>query len=456
MISHTGYTAFYTGRLMEWECQICPEGGQKMKKERLFMKKAVSLVLAGALALGALTGCSAGGNKADNEVKTLDVVWFSDGKEGESFLGLADQYMSEHPNIKIELIEVPYADLESKIKNMLNGKEAPALARLTNLGPFQNQLVDLGQYVSDKNTFVNSFGEGLKFVFDDKVLAAPMDVTANGLIYNKTAFEKAGVKVPQSEDEIWTWDEWKAAMKTVMEKSDCKYGLVYDKSPQRFTTLLYEAGGSLLNTDLNASNFNTPETRRAVSFFKELHDEEIIPSSVWLGSENPNNLFRTGQVAMHFCGSWMISNYKDQITDFEWGVTYLPKEVRRSSVPGGKYLAAFQNTGVEKEAAQFIEWISKAENNAKYCKENSYLSQVKGNESLDYEYGKEFFDIFSKELAATDSQPGAEWGYQAFTGAVQSDLRDKLIEVLAGKLTVDQYAEDMDGLITETLKELND
>ena len=383
--------------------------------------------------MGTLTGCSGGGRKAENEVKTLDVVWFSDGKEGESFMKLADKYMEENPSVKIELIEVPYADLENKIKNMINGKEAPALARLTNIGPFQNQLVDLGEYVSDKDAFQNSFGEGLKFVFDGKILAAPMDVTANGLIYNKTAFEKAGVAVPQSEDEIWTWDKWKEAMKTVTEKSNCKYGLVYDKSPQRFTTLLYEAGGSLLNSDLTASNFNTDETKR---------------------SENPNNMFRTGQVAMHFAGSWMIANYKEEITDFDWGVTYLPKEAMRSSVPGGKYLAAFQNTGVEKEAADFIEWISKAENNAQYCVENSYLSQVKGNESLDYEYGKDFFTIFSQELAATGPQPGAEWGYQAFTGAIQNDLRDKLIEVLAGQLTVDQYAEDMDKLITDALEEL--
>lgn len=385
------------------------------------------------MVLGTLTGCSGGGRKAENEVKTLDVVWFSDGKEGESFMKLADKYMEENPSVKIELIEVPYADLENKIKNMINGKEAPALARLTNIGPFQNQLVDLGEYVSDKDAFQNSFGEGLKFVFDGKILAAPMDVTANGLIYNKTAFEKAGVAVPQSEDEIWTWDKWKEAMKTVTEKSNCKYGLVYDKSPQRFTTLLYEAGGSLLNSDLTASNFNTDETKR---------------------SENPNNMFRTGQVAMHFAGSWMIANYKEEITDFDWGVTYLPKEAMRSSVPGGKYLAAFQNTGVEKEAADFIEWISKAENNAQYCVENSYLSQVKGNESLDYEYGKDFFTIFSQELAATGPQPGAEWGYQAFTGAIQNDLRDKLIEVLAGQLTVDQYAEDMDKLITDALEEL--
>ena len=111
------------------------------------MKKTVLWLLMGVLSLGALTGCSGGGKQAESKEKKLDVVWFSDNKEGESFMKLADEYMKEHPDIKIELIEVPYSDMESKIKNMINGKEAPAIARLTNLGPFQNQLVDLGEYV---------------------------------------------------------------------------------------------------------------------------------------------------------------------------------------------------------------------------------------------------------------------------------------------------------------------
>lgn len=420
------------------------------------MKKGIATILAGVLAAGMLTGCGGSEKAKEGGDKTLNVVWFSDGKEGESFQKLVTKYQETHPGIKVELIEVPYADLENKLKNMINGNEPPALARMTNIGPFQNQLLDLGEYVSDKDAFVNSFGSGLKFNFDGKILAAPMDVTANGLIYNKTAFEKAGVSVPQSPDEIWTWDEWKDAMKVVMEKSDCKYGLVYDFSPQRFTTLIYQSGGSLLSEDLSTSNFNTDQTKRAISFFKELHDESIIPNSVWLGSENPNELFRTGQVAMHFAGSWMIANYKDQIKDFEWGVTYLPKEANRSSVPGGKYLGAFQNSGVEKEAAEFVEWISKAENNAQYCRENYYLSQVKGNESLDYDFGADFFKIFSDELSATGPQPGAEWGYQAFTGAIQTELKEDVSSVLAGKTTVDQFVEETDQKFTDALKELSE
>ena len=423
-------------------------------------KKCVSLILAAASVATLFAGCSSGGtsasgNKQTSSVKTLNVVWFSDGKEGESFKKLADKYHESHQNVKLNLIEVPYADEENKIKNMLNGNQAPALARLTDLGPFQNQLIDLGQYVSNKEQFVNSFNEGLKFVYDNKVLGAPMDVTANGLIYNKTAFDKAGVKVPQSAAQVWTWDELEQDLKTVMKKGGCKYGMVFDKSPLRLSTLFYEAGGSLLSQDLKSSNFNTPEIKNAVTLFKRLHDEKIIPNSVWLGSENPNNLFRTGQVAMHFAGSWMIANYKDQIKNFKWGVTYLPKGKVRSSVPGGKYLAAFKGSGVEKESAEFIEWISKAENNAQYCKENLYLSQVKGNEDLDYDYGKDFFKIFSDELSATSKQPGAEWGYSQFTALVKNDIRDRTIDVLAGKMTVDNYASTLDAEFTKTLKQLN-
>lgn len=321
-------------------------------------------------------------------------------------------------------------------------------------GCFQRQLLNLDEYVSDPQAFHDNFRDDLQFIFDGKMIAAPMDVTANGLIYNKTAFEQAGVEVPQSEDEIWTWEEWKQAMETVVEKSDCTYGLVYDKSPQRFTTLLYQAGGRMLKEDMTASEYNSPEVQRAVSFFKELHDDGLIPTSVWLGAENPNNLFRTGQVAMHFAGSWMVSNYKDEVTDFEWGVTYMPKDKTRSSIAGGKYIAAFQNSGVEKEAAAFIEWLSQPEQNARYCQENSYLSPVKGNESLEYEYGKEYFELFAKELEATETPASQEWGYQAFTTLVQNDLRDGLVEVLVGNKTVEDYTAEMETLMNDALQEL--
>ncbi len=430
------------------------------------MKKSLKIILALGLSLLTLGACtnqntntqsqnSQGGSSAANtETKTLQVVWFSDGGEGETFRKLADQYEAATPGIKIELIEVPYGELDNKIKNMLAAKQPPALARLSNIGMYQNQLVDLKEYAASGADFEKNFSPSMKFVFDGKIIAAPLDTTVNGLIYNKTAFDKAGITVPTKPEDIWTWEEWKAALKEVMEKGDVKYGLVYDKSPFRFSTLLYQAGGGLLSEDLSQPAIDSPEALEAVSFFKDLHTEGIIPESVWLGSENPNNLFRTGQIGMHLGGSWLIANYRKEITDFEWGVTYLPKNEIRSTVPGGKYLAAFQGSGLEKEAALFIEWLSQPENNAVYCKENYFLSPVIGNEDLTYDFGQEFFALFANELQATGTRPGNEWGYQAFTSKVQDSIRDNLAEVISGNLTPEEYVKGLDATFQEALSEI--
>ena len=81
------------------------------------MKKIMAICLMGVLAMASLTGCGGAGGKKD--IKTLDVVWFSDAGEGETFMSLADEYMKQHPDIKIELVEVPYSDLDNKLKNMI-------------------------------------------------------------------------------------------------------------------------------------------------------------------------------------------------------------------------------------------------------------------------------------------------------------------------------------------------
>ena len=417
------------------------------------MKKVLAMgILIVAMVL-VLVACGGNDDNHSGDEVTLQVVWFSDGGEGDSFERLAEKYMEENEGIIIELIDVPFSELDNTLRNMLSAGTPPALARMINLGTFSNQLIDLFDYVG--RDFENNFGEGLQFVHDERMIGAPMDITANGLIYNRTAFEQAGVSVPQSEDEIWTWDEWREAMLTVIENSDVSHGLVFDHSPHRFSTLIYQGGASLLNADLSSSNFNSPEMYRTVEFFKSLHDDGIIPSSVWLGGENPNNLFRTGQIAMHFAGSWMIANYREEITDFEWGVTFLPYEVQRATTPGGKYLSAFSGSGVEQEAADFIAWLSQPEINAIFVEENYFLSQVVGNEELNFDFGAEFFEIFALDLAATNPVPGREWGFQELTSVIQSYIRDGLEEVLAGQLSIADYLQQVDNAINNALEEIN-
>lgn len=423
--------------------------------------KTVSVAMSFVLLTLAVTAC--GKQEAGKETKespkkiaNLDFVWFSDGNEGEIMKGIIKDYETSHPNIKINMIEVPYKDLGTKLKTMIAGGQPPALARIstTELGGFANSAVDLSESNGGLDSFTGQFVDSLKpfYVIKDKAVAAPMDVTANGLIYNRTLFDKAGIQVPSSPDKVWTWEEFTAALKQVMDKGGAKYGLVWDYTPQRWSTLLYQFGGSLMNAEGTKATINNEAGIQAVEYFKKLHTDGIAPNSVWFGGENPNNLFRTGTVAAHLAGNWMISNYKD-ITNFQWGVTYMPKAKQRSSVPGGKFAMAFKKSGVEKEAVEFVNYITTKEVNAKYTREALFLSPRKDNAKLDYAFGKELMEVFTNELNNTAPAAAEDWSKQTIVPKFSGDLKTTISEIIADKTTAKAGMDKVAGLIDKAINE---
>ena len=407
-------------------------------------KKLVAFVMAFVLLCAAIPVAMA------DDTKTLKMLWFSDGQEGVVMQSLINEYEAENPGIHIEIMEVAYADYENKLKTLLNAGEAPALMRTTNVSSYLDYLVELDEYMPTdfRSRFSDLTGED----WNGRLIAVPMEFAVVGCVYNKTAFEKAGVKAPQSPDEVWTWEEFKAALQKVVDSGACRYGLVVDKTSYRFCSFLYSAGGSLMNAERTASAFNSDAARNAVNYFYDLHKSGIIPTSVWLGSENPNNLFRSGQVACHIGGSWLITNYDKEITDFEWGVTYLPKNVCRATLSGAKHMAAFKGTGLEKEACDFIEWFTRYENFNRYCEPNFFINGLVNDgkaDSAESKYAADFA-VFSNEVASNQSLSG-EWNMSTVPGLVASDIVEQLSAVLSDQMSVDDFVVSIDNLINETI-----
>ncbi|WP_166239642.1 ABC transporter substrate-binding protein [Paenibacillus turpanensis] len=400
------------------------------------------------------SGAGTGAAEPAKKNVTLDFVWFSDGNEGEIMKGIIKDYEAKNTHVKINMIDVAYKDLSTKLKTMISGGQPPALARIstTELGAFSNQAIDLSESNGGLEPFTSQFIDALKpyYVINNKAVAAPMDVTANGLFYNKTLFDKAGIKVPASPEEVWTWDEFSAAMKQVMEKGGAKYGLVWDYTPHRWSTLLYQFGGSMMSADGTKATINNEAGVKAAEYFKKLHDDGLMPKSVWMGGENPNNLFRTGTVGAHWAGNWMIGNYKD-VTNFEWGVTYMPKGTQRSSVPGGKFAMAFQKSGVEKEAVDFINYISTKEINSKFNQEALFLSPRKDSAKLDYAFGKEMMELFSNELNNTAPAAAEDWSKQTIVPKFSNDLKTTLTEIIAGKTSAKDGLDKIATLIDKAI-----
>lgn len=383
-----------------------------------------------------------------DETKTLDMFWFTDGQETAAMLGLIAEYEAANPGVMINLIEVPFEDMSKKIMMSASGGEPPAIVRTTEgiTSNCKDAYVDLADYIDNIDEVLAQFMPSIQsyFVQNGKVCALPTDVTANGLIYNKTAFDKAGVAVPTSPDNIWTWDEFVEDLRIVMEKGDVQYGLVIDNPSHRWSTMLYEFGGRFVSPEGPA--FNSPEAIAAINLTKQMFDEDIIPKSTWLGGEDPNSLFRSGQVAAHMSGNWMLTNYRDNIKDFEWGVTYMPIQKNRSSVPGGKQLAVCAGSGVEQEAADFVKWVTSQEPNKKYCEESLFISPRLDNATLDYSFGSEFFAIFANELANTVDAAAYDWGFPGLAAAIGTELTYGMYEVMGGSRTAEDLVEAVDEL----------
>ncbi|MBZ4646495.1 MAG: extracellular solute-binding protein family 1 [Clostridia bacterium] len=400
----------------------------------------------------AFVGCSSKNNQNnvgkstnENSAKTEDstkknvVLKFliaDDTNEGGAMAYIAQKYEKEK-GIKVEMIEVPYEKQPSKLQTMIQGGDAPALVRATKFKVYKDYLLDISDIV-DLSVIPESLHEKMKV--DGKVVVIPSNVTANGMIYNKTAFEKAGVKIPTSPEEIWTWEEFVAAVKKVVDSGAVKYGLVWDHSQQRFQTLMYQFGGSIFNEDVTKVVANSKEGEEALKYFIKLHDDGIIPKSVWLGSEDPSAMFKSGQVAVHMAGNWKINDYQQNIKDFEWGAVYMPKGTIRSSVPGGNFVFAVKGSKVEAEAKEFLKWFYSPEVYKEYCEKGAYMSS-RTDVTPKYQYGNEAYAVFNDELKNTPAIAGIDYTNE-FSDFVGNLLRDNIEYAMKGEKTPKKALDD--------------
>jgi alpha-1,4-digalacturonate transport system substrate-binding protein len=271
---------------------------------------------------------------------------------------------------------------------------------------------------------------------EGKLVAFPTEATANGMLVNKTAFAAAGIDL-EKVSKSWTWADWEKSMAAVLAANPkMKYGLAVDFTPHRFSTLMFQQGGRFLNADQTGMGFDNPGTIAAIRFFKDLHDKGLMPKSVWMGSENPAELFQAGIVACHIGGSWNINTYNKNVKDFEWGAVRMPKGAIRSSVPGGKFIASFKGAKNEAEALKFMVAFADKEHTAAYCRDTFNLSS-RVDTKVDYPSNKADFAVFSDELKATPAFTADEWKNVSLS-KVMPTVREQVVQVLLGAVTPEQ------------------
>ncbi len=390
-----------------------------------------------------------GGSEKDSQGPvTLELLLSDDTLEGGAMADAVARFNEEYKDkgIQVKINEIAYADIKTQIQNRASVNELPALVKTSEFNAYADYAYVLEGLSQDDFVLDGTDSEGFK--------ATTVNTTAVGMVINKTAFDQAGVAYPTSEAERWTWDEFVEAVNTVVEKTDLEYGLVIDHSQQRINTILYHFGYQEYDPEDNKHITYKETAGKGIEFILSLYEDGVSPVSVGIGAENAQNTFKTGKVAAHFAGSWVVKDYLENISSFEWVPVLMPYADEKATCPGGNFLYAFNGTGVEKEANEFLKWFYKSENYSRYCAMGNYLPGMKGVD-VDYEY--DGLSVFNQELNASCAQvaydksimndhAGSSWG---------NATRDNLDKVIAGELSIDQMLDRVDAAIRDAYPDMH-
>jgi alpha-1,4-digalacturonate transport system substrate-binding protein len=220
------------------------------------------------------------------EAKTLNILLLANASTQDVIQRLIKEYQQQNPETDFNVSIVQANSITAKLNTLVTAGQPPDIVEITTayIQNYAAQALDLGQYTPSQELLERYLPSYRPFFTSgNKVLGIPIEATANGLFYNKKLFEKAGVKVPLNESEIWTWDQFKQALATVMRLPECRMGVAYDCTVQRWSSLLYQANGRWIDAAGQSFLPDRTAAENALAFFRSLVEAKLVPSSSWPG-----------------------------------------------------------------------------------------------------------------------------------------------------------------------------
>jgi alpha-1,4-digalacturonate transport system substrate-binding protein len=410
----------------------------------------VALALAAAaLTAVSLTACSSG--DAGESDEPIQFFLSGDANQGGGYAHMAEKY-EEETGVKVDIVDIANDDLATKLRNAAQANDLPAIARVGAVDPvWRNVTTDLSD-ITDGSEIRTDLSDKDD---DGNVISLPSDITAVGMFINKTLFDQAGVAYPTSEDDIWTWDEYVAAVKQVQAATGTSYGMVMDKSSHRLKALLYEFGSDYFQADDSGEFSTNDQTKVALEYFNSLNDDSFMPRSVWLSDADPNALFKSGDVVSYLSGSWQIADFAVNIADFEWASVYMPQDEERATNFGNAASIVVFDGPQEEAAHDFLKWLYEPENYTELSETSSFIPAIDG---LDITYAShaDAFAIYNQDIAASPDIVGEikamelQYGAQGVT--TEGDpVRDETVKYLNGEQDVDTTIANINALFTDQL-----
>lgn len=300
------------------------------------------------------------------------------GREGEVVRELVPGFEKRHPEIRIEVQQIPFTAAHEKLLTAYVGDATPDAAQLGNtwvpefvslraLAPLDARIAS-----SSAKHREDSFpGVWDTNVVDGQTWGLPWYVDTRLLFYRPDLVAAAGVPWPPR-----TWAEWRQAM----------VGIKKLGGPSRFAILLpideYEQpvifglqiGAPLLAGGGRRGAFRDPRFRQAMSFYLDLYASRLAPGLDRQGLANLYQQFAEGYFAMVITGPWNLGEFRNRLPpDMQdrWATAPLPPPEEGMPYPGlslagGSSLVLFRHARHPEAAWKWLEYLSEPVQQARF------------------------------------------------------------------------------------------
>jgi multiple sugar transport system substrate-binding protein len=331
----------------------------------------------------AACGASAAGGEIKKTVAPATLNFATLYKEDPSWLLSKQQltkFEAQFPNVKVQpdWIIGATTDYLKKVQTYLAAGQQPDVLFVhylqTAIFGSQGVLMDLGKLTaSDKAFNFPDFIEGVAdhYKYQNKQVAIPWYSGPHTLLFNKTLFQKSGVKTPEEYEKEgkWTWE----AMREVAQKltrgtqgsPDRSIGLAPIGSVSRLGRVerfVWQNGGELFNKDYTKSQFNQPAAVSAIQYVADLYikDRVVTSSDEQKSLVSSGSAFLSGRVGMEYGiarDAMTVPVEAAKKNGFDLGLVPLPKgKAGRQNLDGPQAYAVGAATKSPDAAWELVKW----------------------------------------------------------------------------------------------------
>jgi ABC-type sugar transport system, periplasmic component len=413
------------------------------------------LVLAGVVLCAALSSACGRTPVADQPL-----TFWTIGREGEAIVKLLPDFERAHPDIHVNVQQLPLTAAHQKLLTAFAGGSTPDMTQLGNtwlpelvalhaLEPLQSR-VARSAVVKPDDYFASIWATN---VIDGTLYGVPWYVDTRLLFYRRDLLRQAGFDAPPR-----TWAEWRRMLAALSDPARHVYGILLptNEYDQLISLALQQdygpnPGDGLLRDGDRYGNFESAGFRRALTFYVDTFRLHQAPAITNVEAGNPWSEFGRGVYAFYFSGPWNIGEFRQRLPAAEqpdWSTAPLPgPDGAGVGEAGGSSLVIFRTSRHKRAAWLLIEYLSRPDVQQRFYDLLGDMPPRRSSWGGGALHDDPQARAFREQLEHVKPTPAVpEWEQ------ISNEMQLMAARVIAGELDVDHATAELDRRVDRILE----